>query len=140
MWKIEKLISKGDYIYALVPNHPNATKNGYVLHHRIVVENHIGRLLNADEVIHHKDGNKKNNDISNLEITTNNEHARHHAKERGKTYALLKCPVCGKIYSKEKRYVDRGRYCCSRECGNKYQTIPVKDRLGHNSIIKYYKE
>lgn len=26
MWKIEKLIKKGEYMYALVPNHPNTTK------------------------------------------------------------------------------------------------------------------
>lgn len=45
MWKIRKIIKKGDYEYALVPEHPNATKNGYVLHHRIVMENSIGRLF-----------------------------------------------------------------------------------------------
>jgi hypothetical protein len=38
MWKIQKLVSKGDYTYAKVPEHPSATKNGYVLEHRIVVE------------------------------------------------------------------------------------------------------
>jgi len=55
MWNIKKVISKGDYLYALVPEHPNATKNGYVLMHRIVMENHLGRILNKDEVVHHLD-------------------------------------------------------------------------------------
>ena len=45
MWNIKKLIHKGEYDYALVPDHLNATKNGYVLYHRIVMENHLGRLL-----------------------------------------------------------------------------------------------
>jgi len=58
-WKIEKIVSKGDYNYAVVKNHPNATKYGYVLHHRIVMENHLGRLLNSNEVVHHINGQKK---------------------------------------------------------------------------------
>ena len=66
MWEIEKLIHKGDYMYALVPNHPNATKNGYVLYHRIIMENHLGRLLNADEVVHHINKDKFDNRIENL--------------------------------------------------------------------------
>lgn len=33
MWNIQDLIRKGDYDYALIPVHPNATKNGYVLYH-----------------------------------------------------------------------------------------------------------
>lgn len=51
MWKIQKVISKGDYNYVKVPEHPNATVNGYVLEHRIVVENHLNRLLNPSEVV-----------------------------------------------------------------------------------------
>jgi len=63
MWDIEKTIKKGDYNYALVKDHPNATKNGYVLEHRIVMENHIGRLLTKDEIVHHINENKKDNRI-----------------------------------------------------------------------------
>ena len=59
MWKIKKLISKGEYVYALVPEHPYSTKNGYVLYHRIIMENHLGRLLNFNEIVHHKNHNKK---------------------------------------------------------------------------------
>ena len=45
VWKIRRIVSKGDYNYAVVPEHPNKTKFGYVLEHRIVMENHLGRLL-----------------------------------------------------------------------------------------------
>lgn len=51
MWKIEKIVSKGDYDYCIVRNHPNRTSSDYVLHHRVVVENHLGRVLNSDEVV-----------------------------------------------------------------------------------------
>lgn len=82
MWNIKKVISKGDYNYALVPEHPYATKNGYVLLHRIIVENHLGRVLNTNEVVHHKDHNKKNNVIENLEVLDRIEHNRLHGQKR----------------------------------------------------------
>jgi hypothetical protein len=47
--------------------------------HRIVMERHIGRKLEPWELVHHKDGNTQNNDISNLEIMQFGEHtAQHH--------------------------------------------------------------
>lgn len=68
MFALRKEIKKGDYLYALVPDHPNATKNGYVLMHRVIMENHLGRLLGKDKVVHHKDHNKFNNSVDNLEV------------------------------------------------------------------------
>ena len=44
----------------------NSTSNGYVLLHRVLMENHLGRLLNAEEVVHHIDGDKMNNVLNNL--------------------------------------------------------------------------
>ena len=35
----------------------------------------LGRKLRPDEVVHHKDGNMHNNNISNLEIVARHEHA-----------------------------------------------------------------
>ena len=85
MWNIEKIVSKGDYNYAVVIGHPNATRNKYVLHHRIVMENHIGRLLLSNEVVHHIDGNKQNNCADNLEWVTPKEHmSQRHVDVAGK--------------------------------------------------------
>lgn len=89
MWTIEKIVSKGEYNYAVVRNHPFRTKNDYVLEHRVVMENHIGRLLRPDELVHHIDENKKNNDISNLEIQSWPEHSKHHAQAAD--WLELKC-------------------------------------------------
>ena len=97
MWKIKKIISKGDYLYALVPDHPSATKNGYVLLHRVLMENHLGRVLNSNEIVHHKDHNKKNNSIRNLEILDCSTHSRLHCLDvlfvgeylRGKNAILI---------------------------------------------------
>lgn len=68
LWKIEKVISKGDYNYAIVKNHPKANKHGYVLEHRVVVENHLGRLLNPTEVVHHINHDKKDNRLKILKF------------------------------------------------------------------------
>lgn len=51
--------------------------------HIIVMETVLGRPLTAEEVVHHRNRNKKNNDPENLQIFPNqSEHARHHARTR----------------------------------------------------------
>lgn len=82
--KILKTVKKGDYNYALVPGHPHATKNGYVLEHRAKAEQKIGRTLKKHEDVHHKNGNKKDNRMSNLEVLHHKDHAGHHQTMKGK--------------------------------------------------------
>lgn len=72
------IISDGTYLYVYSPYHPNAMKNGYVAQHRIVMEQMIGRYLKANEVVHHRDGNPKNNLRDNLQLFTESEHNRFH--------------------------------------------------------------
>jgi hypothetical protein len=52
--------------------------------HRYLVEKVIGRKLKRNEVVHHKDGNKRNNDLLNLEILSLSEHSSMHVKEQMK--------------------------------------------------------
>lgn len=46
--------------------------------HRIVAEEKLGRALLPGEIVHHIDGNKKNNDPNNLVVTTQSAHIREH--------------------------------------------------------------
>ena len=153
MWKIKKIVKKGDYEYAVVKEHPNASLFGYVLHHRVVMENHLGRILNSKEVVHHKNENKKDNRIENLEVVLDRDHNTHHSGSIGRKYVELKCPECKMVFnrphnvshlttSREQQFT-----ACSKSCRGKFSrrlqlhglTTEMESAVSENIVREYRK-
>lgn len=66
---------------------------GKVAEHRSLMEEILGRKLDFNEVVHHKDENPLNNDPDNLEVMYRGDHSKHHNlgktnEERKKKSAL----------------------------------------------------
>lgn len=73
-WKGGRTIKKGYIQVKVYPDHPfyaeMASTTGYIAEHRLVMAQHLGRPLTRTEVVHHKNGNKTDNRIENLELYT----------------------------------------------------------------------
>ncbi len=56
------------YVMVYAPWYPNARGNGWVLEHRLIMSKEINRPLEENEVVHHVNGNTKDNRIENLRL------------------------------------------------------------------------
>lgn len=85
--------------------------------HRYIIENNIGRKLLTNEVVHHKNGDKTDNRIENLEVMTRSEHKalRHPTRSNISMYDY--CKTCGKWIHKD----NKKQLCCSIKCGQIYR-------------------
>lgn len=77
-WRGGQIVDRDGYIRTYAPGHPWPRRGGYIMEHVRVVELAIGRRIEAGEVVHHIDGDRRNNAIENLQVMTAGDHSRHH--------------------------------------------------------------
>lgn len=75
-------VLKEGYVYEWCPTHPKSHFGTYQ-QHRLVMEVHLGRFLRNREVVHHKNGDRRDNRLENLELcSSTGEHMTRHAAQR----------------------------------------------------------
>ena len=68
-----------------IPPDKRRSSNAYVREHRWIMEYHLGRKLRKNEVVHHKNHDKLDNRLCNLEIMTRSSHSKYHCAKRHAT-------------------------------------------------------
>jgi hypothetical protein len=126
-WNGGKRVTFSGYVEVRNKDHHRARKNGYVFEHILVAEKKLGRKLNPNEQVHHKNKVKTDNRPENLEVIDAGEHARLHAKERRKG-KYIRCVVCNKQFYRKPSHVKRAK-CCSLQCVGKYTQLKRKGEL-----------
>lgn len=79
LWKGGRILEVDGYVMLHQPDHPHANNKGYVFEHRLVMEAHLGRILEPAEVVHHKNDVRSDNRIENLHLYPSN--AEHKADD-----------------------------------------------------------
>jgi hypothetical protein len=113
------------YIRFYAPDCPLSSGTGILFYSRFVMSLHLGRWLTPDELIHYKDGNRANVEISNLEIVTRSDLGR-----MRNTSVLKFCEYCGQPFEISVSHFNRRTTCCVEHMGLKARKFnPTKEEL-----------
>lgn len=138
-----------DYKVVCIPGRKHAYE------HRLVWERHFGAIP-AGHHVHHKNGDKKDNRLENLELLKASEHHSHHFAELAKTdehknraafhllaawaempVLKLRCIVCDSEFEKRQHTKHGAAKYCSRKCSNRdYYARATKPKLQIEKLQK----
>lgn len=138
----------GEYTLIVAPeDYPGKWYRGrYAYEHHVVYWRATGVVPGRGQVVHHKNEDKRDNRIENLELITVQEHNKHHHIDPG-SIIEMSCSWCGGLFSTPRRNVQWKRkngqenfYCCrSHQVSAQQATIrgtrvgsrePAVNRLG----------
>lgn len=77
-FRLGRYVDRDGYVRCLVDEHPNAYRGRYVFEHRLMMEKALRRRLRPEEIVHHRNGNRVDNRLQNLELTDRADHMRQH--------------------------------------------------------------
>ncbi len=110
--KCRGLASKGTPLTPSTQRYKTVRHEGKrVLAHRYIMQQHLGRPLLHDEMVHHKNGDKGDNSLTNLQIVSAAEHGAEHT-----WHPVEKpCVICATIFRPHKTKRMR-QQTCSQKC------------------------
>lgn len=108
-----------------------------------------GRFLDNNEEADHKDGDRTNDQLDNLQLLSTEDHRTKTKQEsKGLTLSQYSCCLCGVIFERRPGHVNGKNVFCSRSCNARYNRANnswvgnweyiTEDQ--HNEIVKYRTE
>lgn len=135
--------------YIFFIEYDNSTKEHRTIReHREIMEGFLGRELLQGEIVHHRDGRRNNNSVSNLEVMNQDEHMNLHlgdgilADQHGMIELL--CVVCGEAFERhvgdDRKRIRHGRGgpYCGRVCAGKGTFMKSSKRKAINSEKRFW--
>lgn len=105
-------------------------------HQKVWLEHHgwLPDWKGKREIIHHKDGDKLNNSIENLEVMTQAEHVRLHKPRKGKRFtpeqrAVLSAKKIGNNYASGKKHSDETKRRMSEKSKDWHSTDEARRKM-----------
>lgn len=126
-------MKNGNYELIIAPEYYPGIKyrKRYAYEHVIVWWKYYGKLPEKNMIIHHKNGNYRDNKIENLELMTRSDHTKHHYKPP--PIVEIICKYCNKLFKLElRKYKSRIKsgqknFFCCRQHQVKQQWIDKKN-------------
>ena len=123
------------------PSHNRCDKRGYVFRYILVCEKALGHSFHSGHVVHHIDGNPRNDRNNNLVLCENGSyhkllHRRGRAYYACKNASWRKCVYCKKYDSPSNLYISQHRGpVYHRDCNAKHQK-KYRAKIREDSICK----